>query len=120
MAKTNLYLIPFILLSTLPCNDLKAQRPQEPAQGVVYRVEGLTSSMRDAIALELKQAKEHRLAYACVPAGILVFEAAEARRADELPQLALASMERHGARGRATRLDMDRNAAEAACAALRQ
>lgn len=120
MAKTNLYPLPFIFLFTLVFSDLKAQRPQEPSQAVVYRVEGLTSSMRDAIALELRQAKGLKLAYACVPAGILVFEPAETRRAAELPQQALASMERHGAMGRATRLDMDRNAAEAACATQRQ
>ncbi|MBX2977884.1 MAG: hypothetical protein KF905_01190 [Flavobacteriales bacterium] len=61
------------LLALLPI-DSTAQRPTDAQGAYVVRVAGLTSASRDAIARELQHNNEVRLSYACVPAGILVFE----------------------------------------------
>ena len=61
--------------------ELRAQRTGSDL--VAYQVSGLTSAARDQLAQQAEQGGEVKLTYACVPAGILVFEPANgATRAD--------------------------------------
>lgn len=65
--------ISFMLLTTAG-GRLMAQA--EGPQGLAFHIEGLTAEERDAFANDLARDGEFRIAYACVPAGILVLEGA--------------------------------------------
>ena len=62
-----------LLLSNSP-GQLRAQTDGTPPQRVAYHIEGITEQERDAIALDLAANTELHIAFACVPAGILVIE----------------------------------------------
>lgn len=65
-----------LILPTTVGGRLMAQ--VESPQAVAFHVEGLTAEESDAFATELATEGEFRIAYACVPAGILVIEGAAA------------------------------------------
>ena len=47
---------------------------QAPATTVTYQIDGLTAETRDGITRDLASTGGIQLVYACVPAGILVFQ----------------------------------------------
>ena len=63
-----------VLLLTNSPGQLRAQTDGTPPQRVAYHIEGITEQERDAIALDLSATTELHIAFACVPAGILVIE----------------------------------------------
>jgi len=52
---------------------LAADQPNDPARSA-FRIDGLTSATRDALAQDLAIDGGFRIAFACVPAGIIVVE----------------------------------------------
>lgn len=77
---------------------------QTPSQGsgpdigpkVAFHITDLTSEERDALARALGQRGDARLAFACVPAGILIIESTEeGRSADSLRLRALPGLLAH-------------------------
>ncbi len=78
----------------------KAQTPPQGASDngpkVAFRITDLTNEERDALARALVQRGDARLAFACVPAGILIIEATEAgRTSDSLRLRALPGLLAH-------------------------
>ena len=61
------------ILGIIPCcSYAQAQQPER----LTLQLEGLTSDHRDAMARDLATSGEARIAFACVPAGIIVLEGA--------------------------------------------
>mgnify|MGYP003393362801 CR=1 FL=1 len=54
-------------------STIHAQQADEPIR-LAFRIENFSSDHRDALARELNVAGEYRIAFACVPAGILLLE----------------------------------------------
>ena len=52
----------------------QAQVSLDPPARTVLRIKGLTAETRDAMVADLGRESGVELAYACVPAGILVFQ----------------------------------------------
>lgn len=63
-----------VMLLTATAGRSQAQSNGTLTQRVVYHIEGITAEERDAIAQELAGTGEGRVAFACIPAGILVIE----------------------------------------------
>ena len=63
----------------------QAQAPATVPQRMAFHVEGMTAEERDAISVQLAEAGAFRIAYACVPAGIIVIEPIEGRPAGQAP-----------------------------------
>ncbi|MDQ3099987.1 MAG: hypothetical protein M3R08_01255 [Bacteroidota bacterium] len=113
---------PFLLVicsCVVFCGSLFAQAPAVQRSEIVVTVEGLTSEVRDGVKRDLKSNGDLELIYACVPAGILVFQARqgvtpERSRADLKPLL-----EHRIARNKISVATMDRNTAEERCAEAR-
>jgi hypothetical protein len=79
-------------------------------------VVGLTSAERDSLTRELDAAGNIHLAFACVPAGILVFRSnAPGTSRASLRSSAIAAMASMIAPGRIGEAELDQQAAEAAC-----
>lgn len=106
------------LLALLPI-DSTAQRPPDPQGTYVVRVTGLTSDTRDAIARDLKRDNEVRLAYACVPAGILVFESVHGGDREQTKLRAATALEQLVRRQDLDERAMDRTRAEELCSQAR-
>lgn len=64
-----------IVLLLLPLS-LMAQSGRIQDQHYAVRVPGLTAEDRDAVQRDLQGRTDLKLVYACVPAGVLVFESA--------------------------------------------
>ena len=75
-----------ILLSILMCSAPMALSAQGTADPVAYRIEGLTSELRDAIARSASSEGITRVEYACIPAGILVLSLPATAREGDLEQ----------------------------------
>ena len=86
---------------------------------LVLHVRGLTSEMRDGLANDLQRDGHYRIAFACVPAGILLLEPTDATgRSDqqaELMPVVLRRIDPSNIRSS----NMPRRDAEAACAEAR-
>jgi hypothetical protein len=92
--------------------------PDPPVRNsIIVHVDGLTSAVRDGLSNDLK-GRDLRMVYACVPAGIMVFEepgaSPEKLRTDVMPVL-----ERRIAMPRIKVEEIDRAAAEQRCAQAR-
>ncbi len=97
--------------------DLRAQQPVNAL--VAYQVSGLTSADRDQLALQADQGGVVKLTFACVPAGILVFEPVNgAARADLGTQVEGLITQRMG-RANVVAATNDRQQLEALCATAR-
>lgn len=96
---------------------LKAQAQRPAGDELVLLVKGLTSGTRDAIANDLRQSGEGKLAYACVPAGILVIEYNASR--GEARQGALSAAKRHVTAKDIQEQSIGRQEAEVRCAQAR-
>ncbi len=66
-----LWIIGLILIAHL---GLQASTPPSQPGRSAFRIDGLTSATRDALAQDLALDGGFRIAFACVPAGILVVE----------------------------------------------
>lgn len=120
MRKATPYLLAALFLHmTLP-GPASAQQPTGEAAELVLRVNGLTSAERDALTRALPADGSVRLVYACVPAGILILEAADnngtrATVREKVMPLATSRI----AASRIAEPAIDRAQAEAQCASLR-
>ncbi len=92
---------------------------QAPTSALVVHVKDLSVAARDGIAKELGESNDLRLRYACVPAGILVFEHADRSRRIELSDVD-PLLHRRIARNKITTSQMDIAEAERLCAQYRQ
>ena len=106
------------LLALLPI-DSTAQRTTDPQGTYVVRVTGLTSDTRDAIARDLARDNEVRLAYACVPAGILVFEPVHGGDRERTKLSAVPALEQLVRRQDLDESVIDRTRAEELCSQAR-
>lgn len=97
----------------------KAQNATTAQAPLVLHVAGLTSSKRDLIKLELDAQGDHRLSYACVPAGILILVPMSGRSVVELRGQIDSIIQRHVPQGRWTELTMTQQQAEDRCAQVR-
>ncbi|MBL7938776.1 MAG: hypothetical protein JNL43_05400 [Flavobacteriales bacterium] len=86
---------------------------------VTLQVRGLTSAMRDGLAQDLKRDGHYRIAFACVPAGILVLEPIAGSGARSNNVSALPLVHQRIDRNSIVASDLDRNAAESRCAEAR-
>lgn len=64
------------------CSFAQAQQPER----IVLQLDGLTSDHRDAMTRTLATSGEARIAFACVPAGILVLEGTDGTSRTRLEQ----------------------------------
>ncbi len=83
------------------------------------QVRGLTSAMRDGLAQDLKRDGHYRIAFACVPAGILILEPTTNAGGRSAEASTLPLIHQRIDRALITTSDLDRNAAEARCAEVR-
>jgi hypothetical protein len=107
----------FSALVLLTGSALFAQQPGTPA--VAYVVSGLTASGRDQITHQVDQQGTVRLAYACVPAGILVFEPVNGSARADIKRQVEGIMATQLGRASITEITLDQQQLEAQCAALR-
>ena len=111
---STLAVISAILLGT---PEAFAQTP--PPERAVFHVDGLTSAMRDGIVQELRNSGELRLSFACVPAGILVFESLDPLARGPVEQRSLHLLSSRTSTAQVNELAMAPAEAEAACAQVR-
>ncbi len=98
---------------------LQAQSPAASRATMTVSVQDLTSELRDGIARDLQQSNELRLVYACVPAGIMVFEQQTQASREQMREILTPVLEHRIARQRISMETMDRNVAEERCAQVR-
>lgn len=79
------------------------------------RVAGLTSEERDAVVRELALSGQARMAFTCVPAGVMVFEPTPNKTHDAARLSATTVLEARTHRQRITEVSMSLADAEAAC-----
>jgi hypothetical protein len=107
----------FTALVLLAGSSLHAQQPGTPS--IAYVVSGLTASGRDQITQQVDQQGTVRLAYACVPAGILVFEPVNGGARTDIKRHVEGIMATQLGRSSITESTLDQQQLEAQCAALR-
>ena len=106
-------IVVFIIASTAGF----AQAP--PLRYATLKVQGLTSTLRDELAHDLQRDGQFHIAFACVPAGILILEPTRIDRQVDVQRAVLPLIERRIASSSIRTTTMDRNAAEAQCAEAR-
>lgn len=112
ISKTIVLLVSLVLVKT------KANGQVPDHSHKTYRIEGLTSNQRDELVKQLEADGDYRIAFACVPAGLLVVEPVnlgQALDASRIEELILPRSMRSTIRA----VDMDLQTAEASCAAAR-
>jgi hypothetical protein len=109
----------FALLAMILCTGIGSHAQSSTrVRTITVEVEGLTTGTRDAITRDLQHREDLRLAYACVPAGILVFESPATVRQD-IRDMVTPLLEHRVARQRTRFTDVERNTAEDRCAQAR-
>ncbi|MCC7501276.1 MAG: hypothetical protein IT229_02020 [Flavobacteriales bacterium] len=106
-----------VALTLAMVTGLKAQTATTPS--IAYQVSGLSPDMRDQLAQALQQQGTMRIAFACVPAGILVFEPVNGGLRADLQQQVESLIAQHVGRSSITLSSLDRNQLEAQCAGVR-
>lgn len=106
-----------LLLAAFASGNLSAQVPATGTTNVVH-VKGLTAAQRDALQQGSGTHNAPKLVYACVPAGILVFES-QGTGAQELRNMTLTTVRQHAAARDITELSISLTEAEARCAQAR-
>jgi hypothetical protein len=96
-----------------------AQAPQGEGTSTVVRVKGLDPATRDAVVAELALSQGLRLTYACVPAGILVFQRENTVTASSMRTRSLEAVEKHTRSREITVLPISLSEAEQQCAQAR-
>jgi len=107
----------FVALILVMVTGLRAQTPTTPS--IAYQVSGLNPDMRDQLAQALHQQGIMRIAFACVPAGILVFEPLNGGLRADLQQQVEDLMSQYVGRSSIAVSTLDRNQLEAKCAGVR-
>ena len=108
-------LLPRILILFITITGLAAATfAQSAGHTVTIQIADLTSEDRDGINRHLATRNDLRLVFACIPAGILVFETTD-RESGALQEL----LRHHIPRDRAQFVPMDRESAENSCAQAR-
>jgi hypothetical protein len=97
-----------------------AQAPQGEGTSTVLRVKGLDPATRDAVVAELAISQDLRLSYACVPAGILVFEQNSRSASTGLRTRTMEVVEKHARSKDITVLPISLSEAEQQCAQARK
>lgn len=113
--------LPAAMIALLLClaqNPCAAQGPTSNSGRTVVRVKGLDSTMRDAVVAELG-AQGMRLAFACVPAGILVLEEDARTASGTVLTTSLSAIEKHVRTKDITVLPISLQEAEQQCAQAR-
>lgn len=105
-----------LFLVQAPC---VAQSSAHDASAYTVRIEGLTNEHRDALQAQLKGRSDLRLVFACVPAGVLVFEPAPGEPKSSAAQRAMHLLDAQQLLSKREELTDGRAAAEAACAQAR-
>lgn len=105
-----------ILLGTA---GLQAQSASPETGRFAVRVSGLTSATRDAVARDLMAQGQARVVFACVPAGILVFESLNGSDHQHMRQAALPMLQQRAANATITEIPMSLREAEAECTEAR-
>lgn len=116
-----LFRLPTAVLVALLCQahtPLVAQVPTSEGDRTVVHVKGLDSTIRDAVALELGT-QGLKLAFACVPAGILVFEQDARTASGPVLTTSLSAIEEHVRTKDITILPISLQEAEMQCAQAR-
>ena len=98
---------------------LHAQASSVDVARFTVRIAGLTSASRDAIAHDLKAGGHVRLSFACVPAGLLVFEPLQATSREQVREHALPLLQQRVDATAITEIPLGAEAAEAECAQAR-
>ncbi len=107
-----------LLLLTSGLHQAVHAQASSPATYAV-RVAALTSAERDAVVRDLTDNGSARLVFACVPAGVLVFEAAPQRTREAARASASSALQARTRPDRITELAMSLSEAEVACAEAR-
>jgi len=113
--------LPAAIITLLLClahDPCAAQGPTSENGRTVVRVKGLDSRMRDAVVTELGT-QGLRLAYACVPAGILVLEEDARTASGTVLTTSLSAIEKHVRAKDITVLPISLQDAEQQCAQAR-
>jgi hypothetical protein len=109
----------FATLLSLSALTALAQAPQGEGESTVLRVKGLDSATRDAVVAELALSQGLRLTYACVPAGILVFQRENTVTASSMRTRSMEAVEKHARSKDITVLSISLSEAEQQCAQAR-
>lgn len=107
------------ILLMLNLLSAKAQSQQANDRTYSMRIANLTSEERDAIVSDLSKGSDARVVFACVPAGIMVFEAAPTKDRIQARQATVARIEARTRRERLNDGPASLAEAEAACANAR-
>lgn len=110
-----------LLAASLPVLGLQGAVHAQATGPSAYaaRVAGLTSDERDAVVRELAHTGQARMVFACVPAGVMLFEPMPNRSRDAARMSAIAILEARAQRQRIAEVTMSLADAEAACAEAR-
>jgi len=100
-------------------SGLHAQASSADSGRLTVRIAGLTSATRDAIARDLNTGGHVRLSFACVPAGLLVFEQVDASSREQIREYALQQLQQRVDATAITEIPSGSEAAEAECAQFR-
>ncbi|MCC6541371.1 MAG: hypothetical protein IT225_04045 [Flavobacteriales bacterium] len=114
----------WILGAGLYATPVRAQQPApigigEPPERITLHLAGLTSEVRDAMARELAINGEAHIAFACVPAGVIVIEGSSRMNGQQLEQRSRSILTDRSVRIQRTDLRGSIAQAEAACAQVR-
>lgn len=96
-----------------------AQQPDAGRARLTLQVDGLTSETRDALSHALERSGEARIAFACVPAGILVIEARQGQSKAQLETRSRDLLTQRSTALRSRSIEHTLAQAEAACAQAR-
>lgn len=113
------YLLPYLLPLLLLVFSGTEALAQTPANLLVVHVDELTPAIRDGLVRDLKGRSDLKLQYACVPAGILIFEQPDRTARLERSQVDPV-LHRRIARSRISDTTLDIAGAERLCAQYRQ
>lgn len=113
------YKLLFAACMILLGGPLLAQHGPLQASDLVVQVKSLSSAERDALRQDLATSSNIELAYACVPAGILVFEAKAVMTQADLRSQVFNMVTGRTSSSRAKEISLDRAQVEERCAAVR-
>ena len=95
-----------------------AQNASPAVASAIFVVDGLTADMRDGLQRDLATRNDLKLVFACVPAGILVFEGHTGSH-EQLYDRLTPVLEQRISRQRIVMLDTGRSSVEQQCAEAR-
>ncbi len=104
-----------LLAFALSIATASAQTDTQRAE-LTLEVSGLTCAMRDGLAADLRAEGSYRIAFACVPAGIMILEPIGGQRNSNPDATIMPIVQRRAERSSVRRSTLDRNAVEVKCA----